>query len=311
MSSENPYIIDDTNIVYEIDPHKRFTVPRMTKGSQPTDGGNLILSAEERDELIKKCPSAEKYIRRFMGSEDFINNKIRYCLWLVDCPPNELRKMPPVYERVLKVKEFRLKSKKAATCKWADKAWLFTEIRQPDTDYLIVPRVSGERRKYIPMGFMQSEIIASDACSFISNCPIFLFGTLTSNVHMAWMRVVAGRLGMSYRYSGTIVYNNFIFINADAKRRAKIEAAAQAILDARAKYPEASLADLYDENVMPPELRAAHRANDLAVMDAYGYPKDWYNDERKIVIDLFQRYEAMLNGNDLSKIAATSRRNFN
>ena len=311
MSSENPYIIDDTNIVYEIDPHKRFTVPRMTKGSQPTDGGNLILSAEERNELIKKCPPAEKFIRQYMGADDFINNKIRYCLWLVDCPPNELRKMTPVYERVLKVKSFRLKSQKAATRKWADKAWLFTENRQPDTDYLIVPRVSGERRKYIPMGFMPPEIIASDACSFIPNCPIFLFGTLTSNVHMAWMRVVAGRLGMSYRYSGTIVYNNFIFINADAKRRAKIEATAQTILDARAKYPDSSLADLYDENVMPPELRAAHRANDMAVMDAYGYPKDWYDDERKIVIDLFQRYEAMLNGNDLSKIAATSRRNFN
>ncbi len=257
----NAYLINGPDVFVESRKKPLCNVPPMIKGSQPTDDGNLILSPAERDELIKKCSPAEKYIRRFIGSEEFINNKIRYCLWLVDCPPNELRKMLPIYERIKNVKQFRLQSKKGATRKWADKAWLFTENRQPKTDFVVVPAVSGESRKYIPMGFMTPDIIVSNLVSFIPDGNLYLFGLLNSVVHMAWMRIVAGRLGISYRYSGTLVYNNFPFINTDSKRRAKIEAAAQTILDARAKYPDSSLADLYDENVMPIELRAAHRAN--------------------------------------------------
>ena len=306
----NAYLINGPDVFVESRKKPLCNVPIMIKGSQPTDNGNLILSPTERDELIKKCPSAEKYIRRFIGSEEFINNKIRYCLWLVDCTPAELRKMPPVYERVKNVKQFRLQSKKAATRKWADKSWLFTENRQPKTDFVVVPAVSGESRKYIPMGFMTPDIIVSNLVSFIPNGNLYLFGLLNSVVHMAWMRIVAGRLGISYRYSGTLVYNNFPFINTDSNRRAKIEAAAQAILDARAKYPDSSLADLYDENVMPAELRAAHRANDFAVMDAYGYPDSWYDDEEKIVVDLLFRYEALTIGGPKSRIAAISRKNF-
>ena len=306
----NAYLINGPDVFVESRKKPLCDVPIMIQGNRPIDDGNLILSVAERDELIKKCPQAEKYIRRFIGSEEFINNKMRYCLWLVDCSPAELRKMTPVYERVKNVKQFRLQSKRGATYKLADKSWLFAEIRQPDTDFIVVPAVSGESRKYIPMGFMTPDIIVSNLVSFIPDGNLYLFGLLNSVVHMAWMRIVAGRLGISYRYSGTLVYNNFPFINTDSKRRAKIESAAQAILDARAKYPDSSLADLYDENVMPVELRAAHRANDFAVMDAYGYPDSWYNDEEKIVVDLLYRYEALTKGGPKSRIAAISRRNF-
>ena len=307
----NAYLINGPDVFVESRKKPLCNVPIMIYGSKPTDDGNLILSPAERDELIKKCPQAEKYIRRFISSEDFINNIERYCLWLVDCTPAEIRQMTPVYERVKAVKQFRLQSKKGATRKLADKSWLFAEIRQSDADYICVPLVSGESRKYIPMGWISKDVIASNACSFIPNGNLYLFGLLNSVVHMAWMRIVAGRLGISYRYSGTLVYNNFPFINTDSKRRAKIETAAkQAILDARAKYPDSSLADLYDENVMPAELRAAHRANDFAVMDAYGYPDSWYNDEEKIVVDLLYRYEALTKGGPKSRIAAISRRSF-
>ena len=308
-NKNNPYIITKFPGEYYIDETQRFTVPKMINGSKPTDGGNLIIEAEDYEDFIKNEPAAKKYIRRYIGAKEFINNLPRYCLWLADCPPDELRKMKLVYERVKAVKEFRLKSQKAATRKSADKPTLFQEIRQPETDYLCVPRVSSERRFYIPIAWMSKDIIAGDACLVIPNATLWLFGQLESIVHMAWMRAVAGRLEMRYRYSASIVYNNFIFINADKKRKARIEKAAQQILDARANYPNASLADLYDEISMPYDLRAAHKENDAAVMDAYGYPPDFT--ESQIVADLFYRYEAMTTDIPESKIAATSRRNFN
>ena len=305
---ENPYIIDDTGFEYEIDPHSRFTVPPMINGSKPTDNGNLIIEAADYDAFIQREPAAKKYIRRYIGSDEFIHNKMRYCLWLVDCPPNELKSMKLVYERVKACRQFRLKSVDASTRRAADRAWLFQAIRQPASDYICVPRVSSELRRYIPMSWVSKDVIAGDAVQCIPNATLWLFGMLESSVHMAWMRVVAGRLRNDYRYSGSIVYNNFAFVNADKKRWARIEAAAQGILDARAKFPDASLADLYDETIMPVELRAAHNENDAAVLDAYGYPADW--NETQIVNDLLYRYEALRDGNDLSKIAATSRRNF-
>ena len=244
-----------------------------------------------------------------IGGEEFLYNKPRYCLWLVDCPPDELRKMKLVYERVKAVKEYRLKSKRQQTRKSAEKPTLFGEIRQPETDYICVPETTSENRRYIPMAWINKNIIASNACLVIPNATLWLFGQLESIVHMAWMRAVAGRLEMRYRYSASIVYNNFIFINADKKRKARIEKAAQQILDARANYPNASLADLYDEVSMPYDLRAAHKENDAAVMDAYGYPPDFT--ESQIVADLFYRYEAMTTDIPESKIAATGRRNFN
>ncbi len=308
LNKENPYIITKFPGEYYFDYTKRFTVPRMNKGSQPTDGGNLIIEADEYENFIKREPAAKKFIRRYIGAEEFLHNKPRYCLWLVDCPPDELRKMKLVYERVKKVREFRLQSKKAATRKAADKPTLFTEIRQPDTDYICVPSTSSENRKYIPMGWVSKDVIASNAAHCIPNASLWLFGQLESNVHMEWVRAVAGRLENRYRYSAEIVYNNFVFINADKKRKARIEAAAQKILDARAKFPNASLADLYDEVSMPYELREAHAENDAAVMDAYGYPPNFT--ELQIITDLFYRYQAMLTKIPESMVAATSRRNF-
>ncbi|MBQ7704865.1 MAG: methylase, partial [Selenomonadaceae bacterium] len=207
-----------------------------------------------------------------------------------------------------KVRESRLQSPKAATRKAADKPTLFTEIRQPDSDYLCVPLVTSSARKYIPIGWVSKDVIASNLCSVIPNATLWLFGQLESIVHMAWMRAVGGRLGNGYRYSAEIVYNNFVFINADKKRLARIEKAAQKILDARAKFPNASLADLYDEVSMPYELRQAHAENDAAVMDAYGYPPNF--SELQIVTDLLYRYQAMLTKIPESMVAATSRRNF-
>ena len=308
MSAENPYIITKFPGEYFIDETKRFTVPPMIYGSMPNDGGNLIIEAADYEDFIKNEPAAEKYIRRFIGAREFLYNEMRYCLWLVDCPPDELRKMKFVYERVKKVREYRLNSKSAQTRKAADKPTLFFQISQPTTDYLCVPQVTSENRRYIPMGWMPKEVIASNLVSVIPNATLWLFGQLESVVHMAWMRTVAGRLKSDYRYSAQIVYNNFVFINADKKRKARIEAAAQKILDARAKFLNASLADLYDEVSMPYELRQAHAENDAAVMDAYGYPPNFT--ESQIVTDLFYRYEAMLTEIPESKIAATSRRNF-
>ncbi len=216
---------------------------------------------------------------------------MRYCLWLVDCPPNELRKMKLVYERVKAVREIRLKSPAAATRRDADKPQVFQAIRQPDTNYMIIPLVSSERRRYIPMGFMTPDVIASNLVSVIPNADIFLFGMLESVVHMNWMRVVAGRLENRYRYSGTLVYNNFPFEEVNERQRAKISATAQKILEARAKFPNASLADLYDELAMPADLRAAHRANDKAVLEVYGY--DYDMDEEAMVVDLLERYDEL------------------
>lgn len=305
---ENPYAVFKFEGEYYFDFTKTITVPPMIYGSKPTDGGNLIIEADEYEDFLKREPAAKKYIRRYIGSEEFINNKMRYCLWLVDCPPDELRKMKLVYQRVKNVREFRLKSQKAATRKDADKPALFQEIRQPNTDYLCVPLVSSSARRYIPIGWMSKDVIASNLCSVIPNATLELFGQLTSCVHMAWMRAVSGRLGDGYRYSAQIVYNNYPFINADKKRKAKIESAAQKILDARANFPNASLADLYDEVSMPYELREAHRENDLAVMDAYGYPPNFT--ELQIVTDLLYRYEAMTLQIPEAMIMATSRRDF-
>ena len=298
----NGYLINGPDIYCEKRKNPICDVPPMTYGSKPVDGGNLIIEADEYEDFIKREPAAKKYIRRFIGSEEFINNKLRYCLWLADCPPGELRKMKLVYERVKKVREFRLQSPKAQTRKFADKPTLFAEIRQPDSDYICVPAVSGESRRYIPMGWLSKDIIVGNACSFIPNATVYLFGILTSKVHMDWMRVVAGRLGMSYRYSGSICYNCFPFVQAEEDEDETIESTAQNILDVRAKYPELSLADLYDEVSMPPDLRKAHKENDAAVMDAYGYP---YNlDEEKLVSDLLYRYEALVKGGNRAKVTA-------
>ena len=268
----NAYLLPSPTVFIEKRQKPLCAVPEMCKGSQPTDGGNLILSQEEKDNLLLEAPQAEKYIRPFLGAEEYINNKKRYCLWLVGANPSFIKNCKPVLERVQKVREMRLASSKASTRQWAEKPTLFTENRHTEAPYIIVPSVSSEQRKYVPIGFLAPETIASNLVLIVPNASIYHFGILTSNVHMAWMRAVCGRLEMRYRYSVTIVYNNFPWPSPTDEQKAKIEQTAQAILDARALYPDASLADLYDELTMPPELRKAHQANDRAVMAAYGFP---------------------------------------
>ena len=289
----NPYLIDATNVFIEGRKTKLCNVPDMVFGSMSNDGGNFILTEEEKNELLKTEPNSEKYIRLFLGSEEYINNKVRYCLWLVGASPAELKRMPQVLKRIENVRKLRAESKRGATQKLADIPHLFAEIRQPQSgQYIIVPRVSSERRKYVPIGFLDYRVIASDAAQMIPNATLYHFGVLTSSVHNAWMRAVCGRLKSDYRYSANIVYNNFPWPQESENMKAKIEQTAQKILDARALYPDSSLADLYDETLMPPELRKAHRENDKAVMAAYGF--DAAMDESEIVARLFELYEEMV-----------------
>ena len=244
--------------------------PEMSKGSQPTDGGNLLLSEEERSSFIKKYPQTKFYIKRFVGSRDLINNERRYCFWLKGVSPQEYRKIPEIMARLQAVANCRQSSPTKSVQKDAATPMLFTQIRQPNTNYLAVPEVSSESRRYIPISFLTPDIIGSNKLYMIPNANLYMFGVMISNVHMAWMRVVCGRLKSDYSYSPS-VYNNFPWPAPTPEQKARIEQTAQGILDARALYPDSSLADLYDELTMPPELRRAHQQNDRAVMAAYGF----------------------------------------
>ena len=266
-------------------------LPEMTKGSQPTDGGNLFLTKEEKDELIAKYPHTAAYIKRFVGAEEFINNKERYCLWLKGVSPHDYVNVPPVMERLQKVREMRAASPTASVKRDADIPMLFTQIRQPKGNYLIVPSHTGESRRYIPIGYMTPDVICGNANQMIPDASLYLFGILMSNVHMAWMRVVCGRLKSDYRYSPA-VYNNFPFPTPTDAQKAKIEQTAQAILDARALYQDCSLAELYNENGMQAELRKAHQENDRAVMAAYGF-KPGQTTESECVAELFKMYQTL------------------
>ncbi len=287
----NFYLIEAPNLFIESRTRSICEVSQMVYGNKPTDGGFLFLSSKEYEELKKVEPSAMKFIRQIYGAAEYINNKPRYCIWLVGVSPAEIRSSKFIMGRIEKVKEFRLSSTKAATRKSADTPMLFQEVRQPDSQYIIVPRVSSERRKYVPIGFMSADIIVNDAIQIVPNASLYEFGIITSNTHMSWMRAVCGRLEMRYRYSKDIVYNNFPWPEPTEEQKAEIEKTAQAILDARELYPDCSLADLYDELTMPPELRKAHQANDRAVMKAYGFKKDL--SESAIVAELMKMYQEL------------------
>ena len=296
----NGYLIDAPNIFVESREKSFCDVPQMVYGNKPTDGGFLFLSEEEKVKFENKEPGSSKFIKQILGSEEFINNKKRYCLWLVGANPSEIKRLILVMKRIESVRKFRLASSKEATRKSAELPALFQEIRQPESgNYLLVPRVSSERRRYIPIGFINHDVIVNDSVQIIPNATLYHFGVLTSSVHNAWMRAVCGRLEMRYRYSKDIVYNNFPWpdVLPDGKKmhasrvRADIEQTAQAILDARAKYPDSSLSDLYDENLMPPELRKAHKENDKAVMAVYGF--NLKMTETEIVAELFKMYEKL------------------
>lgn len=291
----SPYLIDAPTLFIENRSKPICLVPEICKGSQPTDGGNLIITESEYNDFIRREPSSIKYIRLFLGADEFLNGKKRYCLWLVGASPKELQAMPLVLERVKKVREFRQSSKKAATRKQADTPTLFTENRQPLENFIAIPEVSSGTRRYIPMGFLNSNIICSNKLQLLPSASIYHFGVLMSNVHMAWMRSVCGRLKSDYDYSARIVYNNFPWPAPTDEQRTKIEQTAQAILDARNLYPDCSLADLYDEATMPPELRKAHQQNDKAVMQAYGF---WgkLNTESACVAELMKMYQKLAEG---------------
>ncbi len=289
----NAYLINAENIFIESRKVPICNVAKMTTGNRPADGGHLIIEADEYDSFITQEPGAKKYIRRLSGSEEYINNKQRWCLWLVGVSPAELKKMPLVMKRVQACKEDRLTGAPDRQ-KLAETPTLFRETKNPETA-IIVPRVSSERRRYIPLGFIGKDIILTDSAVYIPNASIYEFGILISNVHMAWMRAVCGRLKSDYRYSKDIVYNNFPWPTPTDAQKSKIKQTAQAILDARALYPDSSLADLYDEVTMPPELRKAHQNNDRAVMQAYGMSiKD--TTESSCVAQLMKMYQTLTQG---------------
>lgn len=296
VSQINGYLVEAENVFAESRNKSLCDVPVITKGCQPTDGGFLIIEDKDLASFVSKEPLAKDYIRKFIGAKEFINNQNRWCLWLVDAKPSDLKKMPLVMERVKGVRETRLKSSKAATRLKADTPTIFDEIRVSQGEYILVPSVSSERREYVPMGFMSPDVICSNLVFLIPNSTLYHFGILTSWPHMAWMRAVCGRLKSDYRYSKDIVYNNYPWPElstegTDAALRAAIERTAQAILDARARYPDSSLADLYDPLTMPAELRRAHRDNDRAVCRAYGFPAPGPDfTETDCVARLFERY---------------------
>ena len=296
----NSYLIQAPNIFVESRKKHFQNVPKIDFGNMPNDDGLLSnYSDEEKNKIIKKYPFAEKFFRKFLGADEFINNKNRWCLWLKDANLLEIKKVQPIMEAIQKVKFKREQSTREATRKLAETPYLFGEIRQPDNNYLVIPRVSSEKRRYIPISVVKKEVICSDATFIVPNATLYHFGILTSNVHMAWMRAVCGRLKSDYRYSKDIVYNNFPWCNPTDEQKAKIEKTAQEILNAREKHPNSSLADLYNDLTMPPELRKAHQENDKMVMEAYGFKKKDENGktrwltESETVAELMKMYQEL------------------
>jgi len=293
VNNINGYLFDSNNIFIESFSRPLSNIEKMIRGSSPCDNGNYSFSQDELDLFLKNNPEMEKYIKKYIGAKEFINNIPRYCLWLYNSNPADYKNNAEVRRRIQNVVDFRLASKKIQTQQLAQTPLLWEANRYNGKDYIIIPRVSSEKRRYIPIGFMDGEIIANDSVQLIPNASIYEFGILTSNVHNAWMRVVAGRLEMRYRYSN-LVYNSFIWPKIKPEQKQKIEKTAQAIIDARNLFSNCSLADLYDELTMPSELRKAHQENDKAVMEAYGF--DWRNmTESDCVAKLMEMYQELVN----------------
>ena len=294
VHSLNFYLVDAATVFIEGRRSPLCDVPDLLNGGKPTEGGFLILSAEEKEELLKKEPQAVAFIRPYMMGKDFIQRRPRYCLWLVQADPTILKSCPMVLSRVESVRKYRLNSPKEATRRKAETPMLFDEVRECKTDYVAIPKVSSQNRRYIPMEYLDKAIIPGDSIFMIPDSTIYDFGILTSNVHMSWMRTVTGRLKSDYRYSNTLTYNNFPWPSPTVDQTEKIKKTAQGILEARALYPNSSLADLYDPLTMPPELRKAHQLNDKAVMQAYGMPiKE--TDEAACVAWLMRLYQEKVN----------------
>lgn len=291
VNNISPYLIDCENILVRSQRKPLCNVPKMIAGNKTVKCLALILSQKEKEELVAREPNAEKYIKRMVGADEFINNIPRYCLWLVNVSPAEIRKMPMVMERVEQVRKDRLNSSDKQAHALANTPTVFRDTNNPKTA-LVIPLVSSERRRYIPIGYIDDSTIANNKVSIVPDAELYHFGVLTSNVHNAWMRCVAMRMKSDYSYALSIVYNTFPWCNPTEEQRQKIEQTAQEILDARALYPDSSLADLYDELTMPPELRKAHMRNDKAVMQAYGFSiKD--TTEESCVAELMKRYQQL------------------
>ena len=291
-----PYLVSGPNIVVKSQKNPLSNVPKMIAGNKTVKCLALIMNESEKNELIAKEPQAAKYIKRMIGAEEFINNIPRFCLWLVGVSPAELRKMPLVMKRVEQVRADRLASADKQAHVLANTPTTFRDTNNP-ANAIVVPLVSSERRRYIPMGYIDDSTIANNKVSIIPDGTIYQFGILTSNVHNAWMRCVAMRMKSDYSYSLQIVYNTFPWPTPTAEQKKKIEETAQAILDARALYPDCSLADLYDEVAMPSELRKAHQANDKAVMQAYGFDVKTMT-ESTCVAELMKMYQKLVSKGD-------------
>ena len=295
-SNINAYLLDAPDVIVKDRPSPLADVPKMLVGSCPTDGGNLILQEDEKADLISRNREAEKYIKKYIGSDEFINGGTRYCLWLKDCPPDELYKMPSVIARLKRVKEFRLSSKKEMTRRRAETPTLFAEDRYVRATSIIIPMLSSVNRKYVPIGFVDEDTVVSNLASIIPNGTLLIFGTITSNVCMAWMRTVGSRLKSDYRFSASLVYNTFPWKPMTQKQAERIEQTAGQILNIRRNYPNSTMAQLYNDVSMPPDLRKAHQANDRAVMEAYGFAGTRGHSplsEAEIVAELFKMYEKL------------------
>ncbi len=293
VSNISPYLIDAPTVLVTSRAKPLSNVPSMYLGNKPADGGNLILSTDERNEIIAAEPDLKKYIFPYTGAVEYINKRERFCLWLKDVSPSEIRKSKILTQKLSAIREIRLNSTAAPTRAKADTPHLFFFISQPDSNYLLIPSTSSENRRYVPIGFLPPDVIASNSTTIVPHATLYHFGILTSNVHMAWMRTVGGRLKSDYRYSGSVVYNTFPWPDPTKDQQKKIEETAQAILDARALYPDCSLADLYDELTMPPELRKAHQRNDRAVMEAYGFWRKIHS-ESECVAELMKMYQKLI-----------------
>lgn len=293
VNNINGYLLDAQNIFIEEREKPICEVPAIVRGSQATDGGMYLFTTQEKDEFLKIEPGAEKFFRRFMMGREFINGVERWCLWMPEISPNDLKKYPNVLERVKAVREYRINSRNEQTRKAAETPWRFGQYRTPAKQYIAFAKVSSQRRKYVPFGFLTDEVVPGDKLFTIPGATLYHFGVLSSSIHMAWMKTVCGRMKSDYSYSTTIVYNNFVWCNPTNLQKGKIVKTAQEILNARALYSDSSLADLYDEVTMPLELRKAHRENDRAVMQAYGFDINEMTEEN-IVAELMKRYQKMV-----------------
>ena len=292
VNNINPYLIDAPSVLIEGRSRSICNALPILYGSMPIDDGHLILGQEDVDKLLSENPNNQRFIKKYVGGAELIQGKKRWCLWLKGATPKELQSSSIIMERIKATAEFRKSSKRPQTLELANTPALFGEIRQPDTEMLAIPKVSSENRRYIPISYISPDIIVNGSALIIPNASLYHFGVLISNVHNAWMRVVAGRMKSDYQYSNKIVYNNFPWPTPTEEQKAKIEQTAQAILDARALYPGSSLADLYDEVTMPPELRKAHQENDKAVMRAYGFDIKTTT-ETSCVAELMRRYQEL------------------